>query len=183
MLRALNIVVIALIVGIGVGWLIAPRFVAPHDHGEARLRERAGDYYRASRRLDMPELVRYFSPARQRAEAAKLSANAAKATPPQKLPEKQRRELEESATGVDPAKLELRIDGDWAVTRGKAPLPLGDGRSLNVDLEPLVWVLDGGEWWIYTFKASELNTYGHPPDFALPLRPHPAKRDPFTQDG
>lgn len=161
----------ALLIVIGgalAGYLSVPHYRPPNSADEARLRERAAEFYRASRLFDMAAMVRLYTPARQLGDTAQLDGlvRQRRADIARMKPET-RWQHEQAAAGVNPDKLELRIEGDWAVTSGTAALPASaDHAGSEVPLESIVWLKTDGDWWIYLLHPSELVCYGNPPDFA-----------------
>ena len=153
------------------GWLTLPRYTPPADSGEARLRERAEQFYRAIQIKDHGTLAQLYTPARQIAEAEELRQKAIdEAQLFQRFQEDTREQLAENAKSIHAAELEVEIEGDWAVTAGSVTAVHHDGeeeRSIEIPIGQLVWVRSGGDWWVYKRKNSELNAYGNPPQFAL----------------
>jgi hypothetical protein len=166
-LRSFAYVLAGTLLGIGLGWLLAPRMHAPAGDTEELLRARATEYYRASRLLDREAMVRMFTPARQLAETTELRQEAeATRAAAAKLSETERKEAAETAAGIKPGELVVELEGDWAVTGGMYQLVVV-GSRITSPLEQLVWVRHGGQWWVYAFTPDERNHYGHPPDFAM----------------
>jgi hypothetical protein len=157
------------LLGLGLGWALAPRHQPAPGDREAQLRHRATEFYRASRTLDKLRMSQLFTPARQQALTETLLKEAENS---RKLYESMtpevKREMQATAQTVQPDKLELRVEGDWAVTTGPYVLH-ADGNELKQRLDETVWVYDRGDWWVFGFHLSEYNTYGNPPDFALQL--------------
>lgn len=175
--------VLALLIGLGIGRLLAPRYVPPADSSEARLKARAVEFYQAGRLFDALKMRQLYTPARQYAESGSLQEEAAsqgKIWDTLDASEKQERQA--SAERITPECLEVELytgdDWGWAVTKGVAPL-LVDGKEIPQQLDQLVWVRSDGEWWVYDRTINELNAYGNPPDYILKifeLWPHLTKQ-------
>jgi hypothetical protein len=151
------------------GWQSVPHYSPPPAADEARLRERAAEFYRASRVFDTLTMGRTYTPARQLAETEKLQQDAEeKRRMFEQLDAESRSNLEISATSVDPAALSVEIDGDWAETSGTCTYPAGE-TEVEVKLERLVWVRSGGDWWVYTWTNPEIAAYGNPSLEAMKL--------------
>ncbi|MBN2083556.1 hypothetical protein JW859_15280 [bacterium] len=158
------IVLGAVVIGAALGYLLTPRYNPPADDGEARLRERATEYYRALQIKDLWTISRLYTPARQladRDDIVKLAEYEAGLF--QRFEEKTKQQLQGNAAGILPENLEVKIYGDWAVTGGVLMITEGE-REIPVPLGEMSWVRTGGDWWIYIRRPSELNAYGNPPD-------------------
>jgi len=148
------------------GWLATPRYRSPADSGEGRLKERAVEYYKASRRLDYGAMCVLFTPARQMTEADQLRRDIRdKQATYEAMNEATKKNLQFSADSVTAERIVLEIEGDWAVANGSCDIQ-GDSGPLTIPLPDTVWVRTDGEWWLYSLKNEELNAYGNPPDFA-----------------
>lgn len=166
-------IVIALLVGalIGAaaGYLTAPRYRPPADAGEGQLRARAAQFYRASQLMDFWTMARLYTPAWQLADADSLREQALeKQRIYSTFEDKTRADMERTAGSITADTVEVEREGDWAVTRGKTILYEGD-LEIPFPLEAVVWVLTGGDWWVYQYENPELQAYGSPPDFAREL--------------
>ena len=151
------------------GWQSVPHYQPPAAADEARLRQRAAEYYRATRVFDMQAMARLYSPARQAADAQALLADIElKRGMWQQLDQESRSNLEVSAESVDAAALDVSIDGDWAETSGTCSYPAGNSQ-VEVTLDRMIWIRTGGDWWIYTWKTPEIAAYGNPPLEAMEL--------------
>ena len=125
----------------------------------------------ASRRLDRWGMVRMFTPANQLEKADKLRKEAEDtAANADKRPADEKKEAEETASGIKPEDIEVKVEGNWATTSGKYTL-IVQGTRIPSQLDRVVWVYNGGQWWQYNFEVAERNTYGHPPNFAMDLDP------------
>lgn len=166
-MRALPIIVLVLAILAAVaGWLISPRYRAPADDGEARLRQRAVEYYRASRELDYATMCQLFTPARQLAEAEQLRGEIAdKRDTYQALADATKQDLEFAAGSITEERIDLQVEGDWAVVGGTCDIA-GESGPRALPLTETVWVRNAGDWWLYSLTYEELNAYGNPPDFA-----------------
>jgi len=166
-MRAFPFIVLALAILAGIaGWLTTPRYRAPGDSGDDRLRQRAVAYYRASRLLDFEGMSRLFTPARQESQTDYLRDNIReKRETYNSLSQSTRDDLQFSADSISPDRLTLKVDGDWAVTSGTCDMRM-DGDPVRAPLADIVWVRNAGEWWVYSLTNEELNAYGNPPDFA-----------------
>jgi hypothetical protein len=71
-LRTLIFILIGAVLGVAVGYTLAPRMHAPHLGKEELLRQRAVQYYAASRRLDRLAMFRLSTPARQLTQTTKM---------------------------------------------------------------------------------------------------------------
>jgi hypothetical protein len=170
-LRVFLSILLGLAIGALVGYLLAPKMHVPHVGKEELLRQRAVEFYAASRRLDRWTMVRMFTPARQLEQADKLRKDAegiVKAAEARSANEK--KEAEETASGIKAGDIKVQLEGNWAVTSGKYNI-VAFGTNVPAQLDRLVWVYDGGQWWQYNFELPERNAYGHPPDFAMDLDP------------
>ena len=161
------IVVVLLAAGLGagaaVGWLRTPHYAPPPLADEARLRERATDFYRAQRLMSFEHMIQLYTPARQLKQEEELAAKLAETEQifrgfDQAALDDQRR----SADAVSSETLEVEVDGDWAITTGQAT-QFAYGSELPRDLEKQVWVRTGGDWWLYEMMIPELGAYGNPP--------------------
>jgi hypothetical protein len=173
-------IILALLVGLGLGRALAPRYHAPVDSGEARLRARAVELYQAGRLFDMLKIHQLYTPARQLAEKDALLKEATKqGSRWDTFDEKTKKEQEASAAKVVPDSVQVQLyTGDgwgWAVTSGKAVL-LVEGQEIEQQLEQVIWVQNNGDWWIYEQTPDELNAYGNPPDPILKILQSPARR-------
>ncbi len=166
-MRALPIIVLVLAVLAAVaGWLTTPRYTPPAEAGEARLRERALTYFKASRLLDYETMCRLYTPARQLADAEQLRGEITERKETYRaLADKTIEDLQFSADSIDAGDIELTIEGDWAVAGGTYEMT-GESGSYSLPLLETVWVRDSGDWWVYSLTFEELNAYGNPPDFA-----------------
>jgi hypothetical protein len=162
------------------GYLSVPHYRPPRSADEARLRERAVEFYRASRRFDMQGMIKLYSPARQLSDTVALNELIAKRNADVAgLKDSVRQEFELAAAAVSSEQLALKIEGNWAVSGGRADLPERQGRTAtSVPLENVVWVRSDGDWWIYFLHPAELSCYGNPPDFALQ---HVSRRRPDAE--
>jgi hypothetical protein len=153
-----------LVLGLIAGLLYWPRWQAPADSGEERLRQRAESYYRAQRLVDYRSLAQHFTPARQlgeRAELEKQSANTDGAF--SRFDETTQSDLKRSAETIIGEELSIEVDGDWALTSGSGII-FTEGAESPIPLAETVWVRSGGEWWVYMLRQSEMNYYGNPPE-------------------
>jgi len=172
-MRIVVAIVLGVLLGGGVGYLLAPRAPNPWRRGslEQQLRAKATDYYRASRQLDQLKMEQMYTPVRQLEEADKLKEQAAKTAKMEShATASDRHEQEESALSIKPEKLEVLLDGSWAVTAGKYTL-YAFGKQIPSRLDPAVWVYSEGQWWIYSFTDAERLHYGNPPDIAMRYDP------------
>ncbi|MCH7471374.1 hypothetical protein IIA79_00275 [bacterium] len=168
------LLVLCTLIAAALGYATAQRYAAPQESGEERLRQRAEALYTAQRLFDVAAIGRIFTPARQHAETDELLDNAAKqAAVFKSFKHETREELKQSAATISGADLEVELEGDWAVTWGKAKYYM-DGIEIPITLEKVVWMRSGGEWWVYQMTDDELIAYGNPPDFA---------REPLTARG
>ena len=168
-------VLIVIVAGLG-GYLLRPRYQPPAESGEARLRQRAVEFYRAQCLVDYGTIARLYTPARQVDEQQELRAEIDKfAETVRHFQPDTLSDLAASAETVTADALEVEIDGDWAVTAGER-LIVTEGYEIPTELDQVVWVRNGGDWWIYTMTQAELIAYGNPPDFARKLVFH----RPFT---
>jgi hypothetical protein len=170
-LRILLTILIGLALGAAGGWLLAPRMDVPRLGKEELLRQRALEYYQASRRLDRLTMAQMFTPARQLEQADELRKEAEQvATRAAAQSEQMRKEAEETARGVQAKNLRLEIEGDWAVTSGSYEI-VAFKQRVEAQLDRVAWVYDDGQWWQYNFELVERNAYGNPPDLAMGLDP------------
>ena len=166
-LTGLLVILGCAVAGAAAGWLLAPRYTPPADDGEARLRARATEYYRALQTKDLWTINRLYSPARQvadRDDLVKLAEYEAGLF--ERFQDKTKEQLRGNAAGILPENLEVEIDGDWAVTSGVL-IMTQEEQEIPVPLGEMSWVRTGGDWWIYIRRPSELNAYGNPPDAVL----------------
>jgi hypothetical protein len=166
-MRALPIIVLVLaVLAVLAGWLTTPRYRPPADSGEDRLRERALEYYKASRELDYQRMSRLFTPARQESEEAQLRDEIAeKQETYRSLNEETKQDLKSIADSITPDRLTFDVEGDWAVAGGTCDIMTAEGLR-PLPLSDTVWVRDSGDWWLFSLKNAELNAYGNPPEFA-----------------
>jgi gas vesicle protein len=170
-LRIFLMILIGLAVGAVAGWQLAPRMDVPRVDKETLLRQRAAEFYAASRRLDKWTMVRMYTPARQFEDAEKLRTEAENAArTAQKQSAEAKREQEQTAASITPESLEVRIERDWATTGGSYSLVAFD-QQIPAQLDRTLWVFDAGQWWVYSWEIVERNAYGHQPDFAMDLDP------------
>jgi hypothetical protein len=158
---------VAVVIGGAAGFLASPRYVPPRGDPEPRLRERAQAYYRAMRRADIGEMARLETPARQLRDTVRLqheidNNDAQRA----KFHKTTIDRMERSAQMVLGDKLEVHIEGDWAVTSGQSTVYDQQDQPIPFPLDELVWMRASGDWWEYEMAPVELNAYGNPPDFA-----------------
>ena len=161
-------VILALLLGLGLGRVWAPRYQAQEGSLEARLKARAVEFYQAGRLFNALKMRQLFTPVRQTEDFEQLKLDAAQLRSYwDDLDEAAREEQQKSAALVTPECIEADVySGEgwgWAVTYGTAPL-LVEGREISQQLDRVYWVLTDGDWWIYERTAVELNTYGNPPD-------------------
>jgi hypothetical protein len=168
-MRAFPFIVLVLAVLAAVaGWLATPRYRPPADDGEERLAARVVQYYQASRVLDYAAMCQLFTPARQLADTDQLHRGIAekraalKAMGPAAL-----KDLQFSADSVTADRIDLEIEGDWAVAGGDCDIAVASG-TIPAPLPETVWVRNAGDWWLYTMTVAELNAYGNAP--TLPAR-------------
>jgi len=151
------------------GFAAAPHYRPPAESGEARLRARAVQFYRAQLSFDFWGIAQCYTPAQQLAQASKLADFAAsRASQRQGFDEATLKDLQRSADTVTADKLTVQIEGDWAVTGGTVEVVV-EGGQVPYPLEQEVWVRTGGEWWMYSMSNEEMAAYGNPPDFARQL--------------
>lgn len=169
----ISILVIVALAALGAlaAWLTMPRYTPPANGGEARLRERAEQFYRAIQIKDHWTLAQLYTPARQIAEAEELRQ---KAIDEEALflrfQEDTREQLRANMDTIHADELTVEIEGDWAVTTGNVTVMQNFGEEtlpVEIPIGQLVWVRTGGDWWVYKRVNSELNAYGNPPQFAL----------------
>lgn len=167
MKRTLALVsLIVVLAGLALGYYIAPRYQLPHEAGQGRLRKRAVMFYSALRQMDYGSATRMMTPARQYAEAAKLRVEAqATKRRQEKLSTDARASLKKNADSIQADKLDIRIEGNWALTSGLSDV-YEAGQPVTLPLEELVWICINGDWWNYDLTNAELAAYGNPPDFA-----------------
>jgi hypothetical protein len=164
-------VILAILLGLGLGRILAPRYHAPADSSDARLKSRAVELYQAGRLFDAQRIRQLYTPARQAADADQLLKEAKRQHAYwNELDDAARAEQTESAKKItlDLIEVESYIGEGWgwAITSGTAPL-LVDGHEVPQTLDRVVWVLADGDWWIYDRTPVELNAYGNPPDPVL----------------
>jgi hypothetical protein len=151
------------------GFATAPHYRAPAADADSRLLDRAAEFYRAQRRFDPWTLVRMYTPARQSAEGLSLAQFAAsRARVRNDFDESTIKGLEQSTESISPEKLTVQRVGNWAVTTGTCTV-FPDGTPVPLELDKVVWVYNGADWWVYQMTLDELNAYGNPPDFARQL--------------
>jgi hypothetical protein len=157
---------LVIIAGLALGYFIAPKYQPPNEAGQGRLRKRAEKFYRALRQMDYGEVARMMTPARQFAETATLR-DAVKATQQRqgKLSADTRTSLGKAADSIKADQLDIRIEGNWALTSGSGEV-YESGSPVTLPLEDLVWICINGDWWNYDMTNAELAAYGNPPDFA-----------------
>ncbi len=155
---------LGILLGGGFALATAPRYKAPPAADEARLRERAVEYYKASRLFDYAHLARMFSPANQQLNTEEVQRQVAKFGGQfpgfDALTQKN---LRDAAAGIKPELLELTVDGDWARTGGKGEYPVED-QTVQIPLNDVVWVRTAGDWWVYQLLNPEIQYYGLPPE-------------------
>lgn len=164
-------ILILTLLGAALGYMLVPHYHRPSANAEARLRERALSYYQASRRFDFASMVQVYSPANQLHNKEKLGKQIA-----QRSSERSRMNpatlasQAKAAESIQATDIKIQIEGDWAVTSGRSAAPTqGEAPAAMVPLEPVVWVRNHGDWWIYQLLREELAAYGNPPDFARDL--------------
>lgn len=146
------------------GWNSVPHYRPPKDSGEARLRERAAKYYKATRLFDYLAMSQLYTPAKQVAQQQELLEDNEKYLASFSMfDETNQAGLLKSAQSITPDSLEVKLEGDWAATWGVAKYPTAN-TELTIQLEKMVWVRSGGDWWIYTWTLPEIAAYGNPPD-------------------
>ena len=157
---------LVIIVGLALGYYIAPKYQPPKEAGQGRLRKRAATFYRALRQMDYLGATRLMTPARQYAEAAQLRVEAqATKSRHDKLSAESQASLTKNADSIQAEQLSIRVEGDWALTSGLSDVYEG-GQPVRLALEDLVWICVDGDWWNYDMTTAELAAYGNPPDFA-----------------
>ncbi|MCB1188181.1 hypothetical protein KDL29_13540 [bacterium] len=139
----------------------------PADSGEARLQERALQFYRASARFDYYTMVQLYTPAQQTADSAELNKKARrwKDSFETDFDEAHRNDLEQTAADLSVDDMDIQVEGDWALIKGEHNVHV-EGQVVSMALDPTVWVRSGGDWWMYQMSNPELVAYGNPPDFA-----------------
>ena len=154
--------------GAAAGYFTVPHYYRPHDSGEARLRERAVQYYRDQLTFNLGAMQPLMTPAHQIGSTDALK----------KLAQKNRDETSKArpelvkaqqalADALKPEALDVQIDGDWAVVGGNYTVPAeGNNQPLTLPLTKSVWVRRAGDWWNFLLEADEVACYGNPPDFA-----------------
>ncbi|MEZ5339273.1 MAG: hypothetical protein R3F46_13570 [bacterium] len=149
------------------GWTSAAQYRPPTEAGEARLQERALEFYRASSKFDFETMVRIYSPAMQLAEKTELNRRARRwgETFEVEFDDAHRQDLLDTAAAISLEEMEFRIEGDWALVTGSHEVHV-EGQIVRMGLDPTVWVRTGNDWWMYQLDDSELIAYGNPPDFA-----------------
>lgn len=162
-------IIVAGLIGFTAGYLTTSRYTPPAAADEARLRERAEEFYHGMQLMDFSRMAQIYTPARQLADHAELKQIAAdRARSFMHFKPETRAEMMASITTINAGELEVRIEGDWAVTGGNR-LMQKDGQDVPVPLQPLVWMRTAGDWWVYQHKTCDLLHYGAPPDFARDL--------------
>jgi hypothetical protein len=159
------------------GFAAAPHYRAPADSGEARLRARAVQFYRAQLLFDFWGIARCYTPAVQRAQMVKLAEFAAsRASQRRGFEAETLKGMQTSADTVSADKLDVQLDGDWAMTGGTCSVTV-EGGQVPYTLDQGVWVRSGGDWWVYQMSTEELIAYGNPPDYArkVLMKNKPAK--------
>jgi hypothetical protein len=169
------VAILIVLLGAAAGYATAPRYHAPQAADETRLKQRAVEYYRAARRLDMRGMAQLYTPAHQLQQQGGLAELVAQNIVERSKMQPQRLAEQDIAAGaIDAGKIEVEANGDWAVTSGRYTIPaVGKDPAMPAPLEPVVWVRTDGDWWVYLLEADELACYGNPPDFA---RKHVAGR-------
>jgi len=154
--------------GAAAGYFSVPHYYRPASSGEARLRERAADYYRDSVSMQLDKMQRFFTPPHQLDDTKDLLKRSGEIRKERdKSPESMLGPLRQQAESIKPEELTVDSDGTWAVVGGSYTV-VGKGKdpSVSIPLSKTVWVRRAGEWWIYLLKPSELACYGNPPEFA-----------------
>ncbi|MCB1217942.1 hypothetical protein KDL44_11155 [bacterium] len=149
------------------GWTSAAQYSPPAEAGDARLRERALEFYQASAKFDFETMVRIYTPAIQVAEKTELNRRARRwgETFQVEFDDSHRQDLLDTAAAISLEDMEFRIEGDWALVTGSHDVHV-EGQIVRMGLDPTVWVRTGNDWWMYQLDNSELIAYGNPPDFA-----------------
>ena len=149
------------------GWSTARVYSPPADSGEARLLERALSFYRASATFDYETMSRLYTPAQQTADSQELNTRARRwqHTFEHEFDEDHRNDLIKTAEAVSVENLQVQLEGDWAVVKGKHDVYV-EGKPVSMGLDASVWLRNGGDWWMYQLSDAELLAYGNPPDFA-----------------
>lgn len=157
---------IAIAAGVALGFALAPKYQPPNASGQGRLRQRAEEFYRGLRQLDYSAAARMMTPARQYADTTDLRGKIdMTADSRHKLTSGARDVLAKAAQTIVAERLELQVEGNWAVTSGTCAT-YNEGVEIPMLLEQLVWVWTDGDWWNYSMSTAELAAYGNPPDFA-----------------
>ena len=162
-------IVLATAIGAGIGFATAPRYTPPAAADEARLRRRAEVFYHGMQLMDFSSMAQRYTPARQmedHAELAKIAADRARSY--MHFKSETRAQMLESIKSINAGELDIRLEGDWAVTRGSRIIH-EKGQDIPIPLQALVWLRTDGDWWVYQMKPCELLAYGSPPDFARDL--------------
>jgi len=171
--QSLLLILLLALLGAAAGYFTAPRYQAPADGGEGRLRARAEAYYRALQVKDATTIVTSYTPARQVREREELRKRARHEEQVfSRFEPATRDKLRESSLTIRADELEVRLEGDWAVTNGNItvhPIEAEPEKTAEIPIGEVVWLRTGGDWWVYEWRASEIQAYGNPPDFALKL--------------
>lgn len=137
---------------------------APKEATEAELCERALAYYKAGKVFDFRTMASLYTPAYQLDATAELRDLVARRTREfASFKAETREDLQYSSDSITPDRIEVEINGRWAKSKGSCLVRTGIEDGV-IGLETLVWVQDGGHWWIYQMKLPELAVYGNPPD-------------------
>lgn len=151
------------------GWNSVPHYRPPAASGETRLRERAAQYYKATRLFESLKMSQLYTPAKQLAEQADLLQKSEKFLATfAALEESNQSNLRTAADSITPGSLELELEGGWATTWGSCVYPT-ENSQVTIKLDTMVWVRSGGDWWIYTWTKPEIAAYGNPPDASYEL--------------
>jgi hypothetical protein len=170
---SLLLILLLALIGAAAGYFTAPRYRAPANSGEERLRARAEAYYRALQVKDATTIVTSYTPARQLKEREELRQRARHEEQMfSRFEPATQDKLRESSLTIRADELEVQLEGDWAVTNGNItvhPIETEPERMAQIPIGEVVWLRTGGDWWIYEWRMSEIQAYGNPPDFALKL--------------
>lgn len=155
---------LGILAGAAVAYAVAPRYQAPPAADEARLRQRAVEYYQASRTFKYDRIVQLFTPAYQMEGSDSIQRLADQfAGKFATFDSATQKELRTAAESIKPERLKVLVDGDWAQTSGKYDYGV-EGQQVELPLEDVVWVRTAGDWWIFQLQNPEILRYGLPPE-------------------